>query len=353
MVYINVMFSLLIMRYATNRLGEKDLKKADTVYLTIASIILASLTGFRGKYVGADTSSYIANFHNMRRIPFSVAISEKTGRMETGYKFLTRFIGIFTDSEVVFLCVCAAIFAVCLWIYINTNSKNKFMSIMLYFTVQGFTFQTTAMRQALAMAIVLLSTEYIKQRKFWKFLIIVIFASFFHKSALSIIPMYFLAYFKIDFKNFILYVIGGITLIVFRSPVMVLLSKLINDDRYLDKTGFEGGAIFVVLMYIITLVVTYIFHESFVKNDKNNILFFNMTFISLIIYLMRYFVQIIERVSFYYQFGLMILLPNVIESIPDKKTRNIVRGCALFLACALHAYRCIRGSVTHSYHFFW
>ena len=223
---------------------------------------------------------------------------------------------------------------------------------MLYFTVQGFSFQTSGVRQALAMGFILLSTEYIKQRKLFKFLIIAFIASLFHKSALAIIPMYFLAYFKIDFKNFILYVIGGITLIVFRSPVMVLLSKLINDDRYLDKTGFEGGAIFVVLMYIITLVVTYMFHEPLEKNDKNNIFFFNMTFLSLIIYFLRYFINKMERVSFYYQFGFMILLPNVIESIPDKQTRNLVRGCALFLACALFSYRCIRDGA-HSYHFFW
>lgn len=350
------MFFLLVMRYAFNRWGEKNLKKADTVYLTVASVLLALLTGMRGKYVGPDTTNYMSIFRDFRRIPFFVAISEKTGRFEGGYKFLMRFVGIFTESTVVFFCICAGIFAVCLWGYINKNSKNKFMSIMFYFTVQGFTFQLSAIRQALAMGFVLISFEYMKQRKFWKFLFFVIIASLFHKSALAIIPMYFVAYFKMDFKNFFLYVIGGVSVIAFRVVLVTVLSNVLGYDGYLDDGGFQGGAIYVVFMYIITIVVAYIYKNSFIKEDKNNLLFFNMTFMSLIIYLLRYFINVVERVSFYYQFAFIILLPNVIESIPDKKTRNFVRGCALFLACALLTYRCMRpndGSMLYNYYFFW
>lgn len=353
MFYINVMFTLLVLRYSINRWGEKNLEKADTAYLTVASIILALLTGLRGMYVGSDTSGYIRNFHSMRRIPFFTAISEKTGRFEGGYKFLTRFVGIFTDNEVIFFCICATIFAICLWKYINKNSKNKFMSIMLYFTVQGFNFQLSGIRQSLAMAILLISFEFIKQRKLLKFLIVVFIASLFHKSALAIIPMYFLAYLKIDFKNFLLYLIGGVTALVFSSSLMSIMVKVLGYDDYLDSTGFQGGAIFIVIMYIITIIVSYIYHEPFAKDDKHNVFFFNMTFVSLIIYLVRYFFGVIERVSFYYQFSFLILLPNVIEAIPDKKTRNFIRGCALFLACALHAYRCIRGGSMYTYEFFW
>lgn len=355
MFLVNVMFSLLLMRYAFNRWGERDLKKADTAYLTVASVLLALLTGLRGKQVGADTSGYMRNFLEMRRIPFFVAISEKTGRFEGGYKFLTRFVGIFTESTVVFFCICAGIFALCLWLYINKNSKNKFMSIMLYFTVQGFSFQLSAIRQALAMGFVLISFEYVKQRKLLKFLFWVLIASLFHKSAFAIIPMYFLAYLKIDFKNFVLYLAGGASIIVLRSVVVAFMGRVLGFENYLKGGGFQSGATFVVLMYIITIIVAYIYKNSLEKEDKNNLLFFNMTFVSLIIYLVRYFFMAVERISFYYQFAFIILLPNVIEAIPDNKTKKIIRACALFLACALLMYRCVRGgnANVYTYKFFW
>lgn len=354
MFLVNVMFFLLLMRYAFNRWGERDLKKADTAYLTVASVLLALLTGFRGKQVGADTSGYMRNFLEMRRIPFFVAVSEKTGRFEGGYKFLTRFVGIFTESTVVFFCVCAGIFAVCLWIYINKNSKNKFMSIMLYFTVQGFSFQLSGVRQALAMGFCLISFEYMKQRKFWKFLFFVIIACLFHKSALAIIPMYFVAYFKMDFKNFVLYSAGLVFAIIFGTKIINLMYSFGDFDRYADEAGADGGAVFVVLMYMITIVVAYIYQEPFKKQYEHNIFFFNMTFVSFVIYILRYFMVLVERVSYYYQFAFIILLPNVIEAIPDDKTKKIIRACALFLACALYTYRCYRdGNSLYSYHFFW
>ena len=347
------MFTLLVLRYAFNRWGEKNLEKADTAYLTVASIILALITGFRGKYVGADTSGYIRNFHSMRRIPFFTAIGEKTGRFESGYKFFTRFVGIFTDNEVIFFCVCAAIFAICLWKYINKNSKNKFMSIMLYFTVTGFQFQLSGIRQSLALAVILLSFEYIKERKVIKFLILSCIASLFHTSALAIIPMYFTAYIKINFKNFLLYLIGVISAIIYANPLIKLFLNFGDYNRYIDEAGADGGAIFVVLMYIITIIAAYIYQEPYKKQNKHAKFFFNMTFVSLVIYILRYFMVLVERVSYYYQFAFIVLLPNVIESIPDKKTRNFIRGCAIFLACALLAYRCLRESSNYYYEFFW
>lgn len=356
MFLVNTMFFLLVMRYTFNRWGEKNLKKADTAYLTCASVILALLTGLRGKYVGPDTTTYMANFLDMRRIPFFTAISEKTGRFESGYKFLTRFVGVFTDSTVVFFCVCAGIFAICLWIFINKNSKNKFMSIMLYFTVQGFSFQLSGVRQSLAMGFVLISFEYMKQRKFLKFLFWVILGSLFHKSTLAIIPMYFLAYLKMNFKNFFMYVIGCIFAIIYGTKIINLMYSFADFDRYIGEAGADGGAFYIVLMYLITIVVAYIYQSPFLKANENNIMFLNITFVSFVIYILRYFMVLVERISYYYQFAFIILLPNVIESIPDKKTRNLVRACALFLACALLSYRCMRtndGSMLYNYYFFW
>ena len=122
-------------------------------------------------------------------------------------------------------------------------------------------------------------------------------------------------------------------------------------DRYFDEAGADGGAIFVVLMYVITIIVAYIYQEPYKKQNENANFFFNMTFVSLMIYILRYFMVLVERISYYYQFAFLVLLPNVIESIPDKRTKNFIRGSALFFACSLLAYRCIRSN--YGFKFFW
>ena len=75
--------------------------------------------------------------------------------------------------------------------------------------------------------------------------------------------------------------------------------------------------------------------------------------VSLIIYILRYFVNFAERISFYYQFAFIILLPNLVESIEDKNTKKFIRLAVVVLSCALFGYRCIRGGPNMYYYFFW
>lgn len=352
MFYINTLSFLLVLKYAFNLMGKDNEKKADRIYLFISSAILAFITGFRGKYVGADTMGYIRNFLKMDDYTWGYALSEKSGRFEIGYKFFTKLSGFFTDSENVFLLIVAVLFAVCLGIYIDKNSKNRFLSILLYYTVSGFSFQLSGIRQVCAMAIVLVSFEFIKERKLWKFLGAVLIASLFHKSSISVLPMYFIAYIKMNFKNFLVFLTSGILMWIFRQPFLDFANKVLGYD--VSAIGFEGGAIYVVLMYAITIFVSYIYMNWLKNQDKNNVVFFNITFFSFFVYILRYFVQIAERVSFYYQFAFIILLPNIVEAIEDKKTRRFIKTGVVVLACFLFCYRCIRGmNSTHHYYFFW
>ena len=351
MFYINTLTFLLVSRFVINQFRRNNPEITDKIYLFLASVALMLLTGLRGSKVGADTRGYIRNFLEMDGFSWKFALSEKSGRFESGYKLWTKLVGAITDSEVVFLVCSAALFALFLGIYINKNSKNRFLSIILYYTVSGFSFQLSGIRQALAMAIVLVSFDFIKERKFFRFLIIVFLASLFHKSAFAVIPMYFIAHIKMNFKNFLIFITTGILIWAFKLPLLDFANNVLGYEK--SAIGFEGGAVYVVAMYSITILASYIYMNLLLKDEKN-VVFFNITFFSLFIYILRYYVQIAERISFYYQFAFIILLPNVVESVEDDKTRRFLRVCVVVLSCALFVYRCIRGMEnSFYYHFYW
>ena len=354
MVYINTTAILLLIRYALNQWESDNHEKADKIFLWIGSFILALLTGLRHPYTGSDTTNYIASFKQFRKLPWESVVDKAYDYYEVGYRVVMKIIGYITDHENVFFTILALFFAYSLGRYITKNSKNRFMSLMLYFTVGAFYFQITGVRQALAMAILLFSFEYIKQRKLLKFLVIVFIASLFHQSALCIIPMYFLAYIKMNLISCAAFVFGGGIMCVYSRSLVMFMQAIFDRYESYNDSGFEGGAIFVVIMYLITIIVSYMFMNSLEKQSEHNVFFFNMTFVSLLLYILRYFVMIAERVGFYYQFAFIILLPNVIESIPDDNTRKTVRTCALILACLLFGYRSLRASSPEfHYYFFW
>lgn len=340
-VYINLLVILFLLKYLINQWPNITEPKIQKSFLITSSIILALFTGLRDPYTGADTLGYGRNFLNLREYSsFSYAISEKTGRFEFLYKIWVRLIGYITDNVNVFFTITAIFVAVFVGINIWKNSKNPYFSIILYYTVGNFTFQMTGLRQAMAMAVILYSVEFIKEKKLWKFLLTVWIASLFHKSALAFVVAYPLANMKINFKSFVFYFGTLIFAVAFRGPITMTLGKIIGYDEY-EGAGVSNqmGGFAVIGMLLLTLILCYIFFESLMKQSEYNHIFFNITMLSLIIYILRYTIRVAERVSFYYQFAFVILLPNVIEAIPDKKTRKTVYVCAILLASALFFYR--------------
>lgn len=63
------------------------------------------------------------------------------------------------------------------------------------------------MRQAIAMSIMGIGFHFIKERKFFRYLTIVILATHFHETAILMLLLYFIYRFKFNFKNGFLAVI--------------------------------------------------------------------------------------------------------------------------------------------------
>ena len=342
-IYVNVLVILLLIKYSLNHWPNIEQAKIQKIFLVVSSIILALFTGLRDRYTGTDTWNYGDTFIRTVHISkFSTAMNSDMKNGEYGYRAWTWLISRFTSNPNVFFTITAVIFAVCLAVYIYKNSQNPFFSMVLYYTVGMFGFQMSGIRQAMAMAILLISFEFIKKRKLIWFLMAVYIASLFHNSALAFVPAYFISYLKMDFKSFSLYTLGLMFFSVYGEKAANLLFSV--NENYSDSvlgSGVAGnmGGQTVIGMLLLTLILCYIFKKRVLLVNNTNLIFFNLTIIALLIYILRYFFRSFERVSFYYQFAFIILLPNVIEAIPDDKTRKIVYTCAIVLACALFFYR--------------
>jgi hypothetical protein len=77
-----------------------------------------------------------------------------------------------------------------------------------------------------------------------------------------------------------------------------------------------------------------------------------MTMIGLAIYVMRYATLVLERISFYFTQGVIVALPEAINSETDARLRTVLQIAAVSLAVALFAYR-ITTSEWGVYRFFW
>ena len=339
--YVNVLIILLLIKYALNHWPGLSREKNQLAFLVIASILLALFTGFRDEWTGPDTDGYIRAFFSYKRVDSVMQVfNRKVKNDEYGYALWNWIISRFTDNVNVFFTLTSSFFAYSLARFIYKNSHNQFFSMILYYTVGMFGFQMTGMRQAMAMAVLLFSFEYIKERKLIKFIIVCFVASWFHKSALTFLVAYPFAYMKINFKNFTIIFSLFLFSLFYGAKLSQIMGNLIGYEREFDA-GIRGdiGGETVIGMLLIAIILSYMFSMRLSEQSKYNAVYFNLTVYTLVIYILRYSIHALERVSHYYQYAFIILLPNAIEAIPDKKTKKVVYTCAVVLACALFFYR--------------
>ena len=108
--------------------------------------------------------------------------------------------------------------------------------------------------------IVFISYDYIRQRKLLKFLIAVVLAGLFHKSALIFLPAYFLYKIKISKIKLIRFIIVDIVLFIFRRQIMQFL--LIISIRILYYRNF--------CLYLDDFCTTILLFGSFSKVASNS-----------------------------------------------------------------------------------
>jgi hypothetical protein len=137
--------------------------------------------------VGGDYVGYLDDYNS-----FNIANSFKDSRYELGYyslMYLLKFLSL--SYPFLFLTVS---FLQILFVYKWAKNYKYLLPwiVFFYFTTLYLFESMNVMRQALAFSILLFSTIYIQKTQLIRFILLVLLAASFHKSALSFVIFYFL-----------------------------------------------------------------------------------------------------------------------------------------------------------------
>ncbi len=338
----------IINTYYKSSINNDD--KAKRTFLFWCGISMFLMLALRSKEVGStDPMNYYDNWHDMVSVPIhNIKSIAEHSEMEIGYLYAVGILSkIFPHPQSLFVITGAFYsFSVCRFVY--KNSDDPTTSLVMFTTLSLYTFMTQAIRQAIAMCICLYAIEYCKNRKLFKFVLLVLLAMTFHNSAVIFFPVYLFYLIPLNSVTCIIsFFVSGVLL--FLSPRIISIANQWYGSEYYRVVD-SGG--FVALIVYIIIVVLAILLQKQAKNKKQYEFFFFLTFAGASIYAMRYIGGLIAgRISNYYMFGQIILLPNIIASM-DKKTGTVVKCHAIVLCVLLFIYRLI-GSDLIPFKFFW
>lgn len=298
---------------------DKKFKSIATFWSVVVFIILALVSGGRSGI--GDTGAYKHSYTLLASNPNSFKFEG-----DFGFSLLSlALIQISTDPQIL-------IFTTALITNLfNIITFNKYKSylelqVYLYITSGYYTVTMNGIRQCLAAAILFACTNVIIDGKFKKYLIIVLLASTIHKSALILIPVYYIvrqeAWSKQIVKLIILSVIG----VIFYNQLEPILFKLIGNTQYGHYSQFnEGGSSFIrTVVNAVPVILAYLKRNELKEKWDNSNIFVNISVINLVFVAFGMYQWIFNRFTMYFQLYNFILLPYIIKNCFKGKEKRLL-----------------------------
>ena len=327
-----------------NVLKEKREKR----YLIISGVSIFLFMGLRSRYIGStDTQGYCYLMNHAILSPDWKTFYDPEG-VEKGFQIFTFALSrVFKDAQWLIV-ISSAIYTVSILYFIKNNSDDVVMSLVMYITLDLMRFEMQGMRQSIAMCICIFAYECTKRKQPIRFFLLVALATQMHRTAIVFFVVYFIRNFK--FKAIHMMIFLALSAALFSvSDNLVTTANDLFDTSYTSRVS-SGGFVSVAIYGLI--ILSTILCNKKLKDDDTTVMLFYITILGTTCYLMRYVGTLIaERISFYFVFAQVALLPNTLNQL-SKNERPIIKFLVYLLMIALCAYR-LMGSNMIPYEFFW
>lgn len=326
-------------------------KTKGNLFIIYASFIIIILFQSLRKWtVGIDIVTYLDFFERLSTGSI-IDFSDEFSSIETGFLIFNKVIAWFTSDNQIFLAIVSASIFIPIGYVIYKNSLNLYLSIIALITLGIFNFTFSGIRQSIAIAVVFLSYEFIKKRKWFWFVLIILLASTFHKSALVFLPAYPLYHLKIKKKHFVL-VIGIIAIVFILKSFLLKFFVSTAFEKYdsselLVSTGAYTMFFIMLLIYSFSIFVQRKSEFSVALNAYSNYMLG-----AVIIQIAASESHVAMRAGYYYFIFIALLLPEIMATFKDKKVRN---GLVFIIVvmCLFFYYLTTNASALNPYLFFW
>lgn len=348
---------ILLLLFAFLMHGER---KGNYKYIWIAFALMFCVYGLRDAYtIGGDSaSSYLHQFERMENTEWkdlptmsdwaSFADTEDTEdesghERNIGIPWLMKLVYDWAEGDYQwFVSVVAAFVMICVAHFVRRYSPSPVQSVLYYFGLMFFTFNISALKQSVAMALVLLSFDAINERKLIRFLLTLWIASLFHFPALVFLPAYWISNMKLG-RTYLIF------LVALFAVTYVLRDQLVEwmTDNYSTEIIEDSGMRFLankVLVMLVIVVAAVIIRPPSTEDKLYNSLLM-LVGVAAVIQTFASYNNTFERLAdYYFQFAI-VFIPMVFEDVTLKRRHlgerelMLVRRAGPYLFCAFGIWR--------------
>jgi hypothetical protein len=339
-----------------NGSGERKKK-----YLIFVFALIALVSSLRGIGVGIDTRQFANAYTEIGYLDWSGAFAM---RYEPGFITLCKLLNYFSGNYQLLLIVssCFILFSFARFIY--RNCEDVVMGTYV-FLCMPFAQSLNQMRQYIAVCILLFAIELLKEKRYLKFLLLVLLAASFHYSA--IICVVFIVLYKtvLSKKLIPLLPFAGIILAFILTNYRNILSAVVQLQMFNQYSGYIGGRMDVqdtvtrpLKLLLIALVLIFLVLAMKNKNTEEGLKYnftVNMLFMWGFVEMFSINIIIVSRFILYFDF---IIISSVSKALHQTREKHIRIILIIVIYAAMFGYFYVSRIQRSSggiipYRFFW
>ena len=290
----------------------------NTLSLLAVFTILFLLSAFRME-VGNDYETYVDTIHEIYvggyvvTEPLFNGVVKVLCELSGGENYLLVF-GVFAFATI--------------WIFLKAiyEQAEDFTLAFFLFMTLGIYFRTfNTVRYYFVLAITLYSLRYVLRKEYGKFVLLIVLAAFFHKSVLVVIPIYLIA--NMNWKKWHMAVLaaGAVGMLLCQDLIMKIALELYpsyKDTIFLEtETGISGNLMSIFRCAAVLMFAVICYRDGW-KEKAENLFYFKLNFLAILLYLCGSFLPLVGRIGYYLMTSHILFLPGILKSIQEEKKRN-------------------------------
>lgn len=290
----------------------------------IVSVQLLFLLGLRNDMLGADAVSYnymynLYGTYGLVDILKSIRIFSTStfyGGKEGGFVLLMWSLSKLQLSYHSYVVIHAAFCIFSISVFIFRYSKKPWLAYEFLLALSFCDVVICLQRAALAFSILLFTVKFIKQRRLYPFLGLVLLASMFHSSALVFLIVYPMYSIPVN-KNLIRSIVLGSLSLIVLTPVLynVVIKRILTFmNRKYEISDFSWNNIFLLILMVVAYILIFEKRRSYNSSDYDDVLTL-LVVLSFPVQVLAFYLSTFSRVSMHYMLPFSAgIIPNIIEN---------------------------------------
>lgn len=343
-----------------------------TSFFIIVFILLFAGMGLRDVNTGGSDSrgmegdvwgSYPLGYEKVGKLEWSEVSGEGDEDYNIGFYYFEKLIYELTDGDYqAFISILSAFILFSYLRFIKKYSPSPIQSVLYFLGLMYYSFMFDALKQAMAMSVLLYSFDAIIEKKPLKYIFVVLVAAQFHFPALVFLPAYWIGRINIG-KNYLIFLAVLLVMTyIFRDQLLDLMLSAYGEEK--ADVSMEGirflrnKALVMIVIVVVAVVLRPPVEDDYVYNAS-------LMFAGVAIVFQTFcgYNNIFERLADYYFHTSIILIPLVFEKIKQEKylinpgTAIKIKSVAPWLFCAFAVWRFLstvnNSPIFMTYDFLW